>query len=178
MVALGFKVHARLESGVQVIKYGENFPETHLHAIPVKQRFEGSRVDLLSHQDILRDSLLLKHFGHLPIESNLLYNLRWKCKSCKSVSLELFFYLSQSIALIKDGVLDIVRDHVDDNDWMHFEEIKVLHSGVLQELTKACDVNLIIAIEVEIATQLIDLRVLNRYTVVVKDVPKVRDSNL
>jgi hypothetical protein len=34
---------------------------------------------------------------------------------------------------------------------VHLEEIEVVHSRVLEELTETCDVNVVVAVQIEIA---------------------------
>ena len=58
---------------------------------------------------------------------------------------------------------------------MHLEEIEVVHSRVLEELTETCDVNVVVAVQIEIAGQLIVQSISNQNAVIVENISEDRD---
>jgi len=58
---------------------------------------------------------------------------------------------------------------------VHLEEIEVVHSRVLEELTETCDVNVVVAVQIEIAGQLIVQSISNQNAVIVENISEDRD---
>lgn len=61
---------------------------------------------------------------------------------------------------------------------MNLEKVEISHSRMLQEFTEASDVDLIIAVKIEVTLELIIECISDEDTIVVKDVSQVCGRNL
>jgi hypothetical protein len=78
--------------------------------------------------------------------------------------------LFQSLSVLLNFGLDILRYQAHHNRIMHFEEVEVFHSGVLHVLTEAIDIDFTIAVKVKVARELVENVIVDGNTIIVKNI--------